>query len=895
MENHSAWIFGEERKDFTLKAQSAQELIDKGRAAANAIFRLSTPKIVSLLAAAGKLWQAGTPVYDEALERLTEQLPFSHEMVKESLDMVAGLLDEGELHNRVALELGAPTALDSWHRPTGRRTRNQPRGLSNKDYDGLVRAFPMGLMLHVSASNVFLGALDSMVQGLLTKNAAIVKLSSADPIFPIMFARTLASVDEEGALAGSLALVSWRGGDKEVEDVFKGGVDGAIVWGGEEAVQAYRQGLNAGARLIEHGPKMSFAIITRELFDVDLEKKLRRAAQALAHDVALWDQAACASPQMAYLECSRFQAEEFAKILADELETFADKWPPGELDINEQVELTKVREQATFEAAVGEKSVMFPSDRSARWTIIVTNETEPSPSPLNRCIVLRPIDDIAQIPPLFRPISGYLQSVGLAGPLPRIRQLAIELGAVGVNRFTTLGTMLAGVTGAPHDGRFGLQDLVRWVDYERCPDASPEERLGALLSYVRERSPFFKERLASLDLELGKDLMKIPFSRSEDMVPNVPPRGEDFLTASPQGAHVFASGGSTGQPKYVLYTFDEFVEVSRVLSTCFEAAGMTRDDRCANIFVAGHLWTSFLAVHQALENVGCFSIPVGGTSEMAQTLRYIVDFKATVILGIPSALLELARLVRSEGLSSKLEVRLLLYAGEHLAPQSAQFLSETFGGAQVRSAGYASVDAGTIGYQCEHCQGSWHHLLTDYQYLEFLNVETGKPVGPGEIGEMVATNLNRRLQPVIRMKTGDLGRLGDSLCPCGSRDQLFELLGRADDRVFVGGARFMARDLDKVADAVDGLSGQVQVIVQNQDGTEKLTLKAEASSAAASELRAKLAEQFVEAFLEQEEDVRAAVDMGWLERPKAEILEPGHLPRVARTGKVRRVVDERKD
>ena len=895
MENHSAWIFGEEQKDFSLNADSAKELITKGRAAANAIFRLSTPKIVSLLAAAGKLWRPGTPIYKEALAALSQQLPFSHDMVKESLDMVCGLLDEGELHNRVALELGAPTALDRWHRPTGRRTRNQPRGLSNKDYDGLVRAFPMGLMLHVSASNVFLGALDSIVQGMLTKNAAIVKLSSADPIFPIMFARSLAEVDEEGALAGSLALVSWRGGDSEVEEVFKGGVDGAIVWGGEEAVQAYRQGLNAGARLIEHGPKMSFAVITKEIFYKENKKELVITAQELAHDVALWDQAACASPQMAYLECSRQQAEDFAQILAEELEKFADKWPPGELDIHEQVELTKVREQATFEAAVGEKSIMFPEDRSARWTIIVTDNKEPEVSPLNRCIVLHPIDDIALLPGLFRPIAGYLQSVGVAGSLPRIRQLAIELGASGVNRFTTLGTMLAGVTGAPHDGRFGLQDLVRWVDYERCPDASPKERLGALLSYVRERSPFFKERLAGLDLKLGNDLLKIPFSQSEDIVPNVPPRGEDFLTASPHGAHVFASGGSTGQPKYVLYTFDEFVEVSRVLSTCFEAAGMTREDRCANIFVAGHLWTSFLAVHQALENVGCFSIPIGGTSEMSQTLRYVVDFEATVVLGIPSALLELARLVRSEGLTGKLHVRLLLYAGEHLAPQSAQFLSETFGGAQVRSAGYASVDAGTIGYQCEHCQGSWHHLLTDYQYLEFLHVDSGKPVAAGEVGEMVATNLNRLLQPVVRMKTGDLGRFSDSQCPCGSKDLLFELLGRADDRVFVGGARFMARDLDKVADAVDGLSGQVQVIVQNQDGTEKLTLKAEASGAAAAELRAKLAEQFVDAFLEQEEDVRAAVNMGWLEKPEAEVLEPGHLPRVARTGKVRRVIDERKD
>jgi phenylacetate-CoA ligase len=580
-----------------------------------------------------------------------------------------------------------------------------------------------------------------------------------------------------------------------------------------------------------------------------------------------------------------------AEKLAQALEKLSRIWPSGFASPDEQIELTKMREIASYNAAQGEGFLLMPKDRSLSYTIAYSKDKSPESSPLNRSVYIKTVDSADEICSLIRPVSGYLQSVAIGGPLNRTTLIGEKLLKSGVCRVVPPGKMLEEKSGAPHDGRYNLCDLVKLVALEDRRD--PFSQVAELFDFLSIKSSFWAERLEKFNPEEASSLSLVPYTKASEIVDNVPPLGNSLLTGPVSGSMVFASGGSTGKPKYIFYSYPEFDAVSKALAKCLMAAGLRKDDIAANGFVAGSLWTSFLAVHNALAYSGCFSLPIGGTSSVRQTVGYIVDFKATVVLGIPSYLTELARIIESDGLKDKLNVRLLLYAGERVTDSTAKYLCEAFGCKLIRSAGYASVDAGTIGYQCSYCEGSNHHILRDYQYVEFISPDTGEPVTEGECGEIVVTNLNRRLMPVVRMRSGDLGALSGIECPCGSPDPLFNLLGRADDRVFAGGARFMAGDFAKLAGTFEGLSSRVQIKLSSFNGLDHVAFLVESESPIPEEDKVLLSEKVIRAFIEAEEDYRFAFENDWIGKPSCTIVETGQIPRVERTGKIRLVADSR--
>jgi phenylacetate-CoA ligase len=73
---------------------------------------------------------------------------------------------------------------------------------------------------------------------------------------------------------------------------------------------------------------------------------------------------------------------------------------------------------------------------------------------------------------------------------------------------------------------------------------------------------------------------------------------------------------------------------------------------------------------------------------------------------------------------------------------------------------------------CECEEHSGLHISVENSYVEILN--EGRPTGPGEIGDLVVTNLNNRGMPFIRYSIGD-GAAWQTGEPC--------LCGRASPRL----------------------------------------------------------------------------------------------------------------
>jgi phenylacetate-CoA ligase len=93
---------------------------------------------------------------------------------------------------------------------------------------------------------------------------------------------------------------------------------------------------------------------------------------------------------------------------------------------------------------------------------------------------------------------------------------------------------------------------------------------------------------------------------------------------------------------------------------------------------------------------------------------------------------------------------------------------------------YGCEEVSLVACECERHKGL--HVNTEGVYVELLR--DGEPVGPGEPGSVVVTDLTNRAMPIIRYQVGDVAVWADGSCPCGrAMPQLARVEGREADYV----------------------------------------------------------------------------------------------------------------
>ncbi len=868
------YIFGEFQEG-ELTDQRLSEILEQAKSLD--LQGVTVRETLDLLDRIGRAWRDPEyPLRVEATKRLPELVGFSAEMVEKGFSELGRLLDRSQLQYKLRYELGRSAALDGW--------------VWRQGYDGYLRAVPLGVVTHISPGNVFLGAVDSLVHGLLTKNVNLVKISRGDPLFPLLFAQSVQHFDPESRLSSAFAVLTFPGQREKLEDRLRSESDAIVIWGGEEAVRAWSQGMSGGTRVIPYGPRYSLALVTSEALELGGVEALD--LKGLVEDVVSWETRACGSPQVLYWpedQASLLPAA--VELLRQGFEAAEERLPAPELDLDQSVELRREYELARFQMLKGQGDVW--AGPNLAWSIQLRSWDLGWSNPLNRTLIIVLYPSLERLFDRLRPLKRQLQSVGLAASTKEFRDLGLKLTSLGAHRITQWGKMWSPKHGAPHDGTFQLTQLIRWATIESLPERfdaerrlNPEppsktRRLASLIDVARGRSPYYAEHLPDIELKGALDLTRLPRLDSETLRQNTPPSGNALLTGPLEGAYVFASGGSTGAPKFSFYSLEEWEEVTDIMAAIYQKAGVTKDDTVANLFMAGNLWTSFLAASEALEKVGCLKLPIAGNVDPESVISYLQMFPPTVLLGLPSLLVRLAEMLEERG--QRLQARTVLYGGEALSREARLYLQRVFGASTVASAGYASVDAGPIGYQTLDLPIGHHHLLYDYQYLEFLDPESGEPVADGQVGEITITCLGRRLMPLIRYRTGDLGRWIDS------RRWIFELKGRSGDRLRVGSADLYPADVARVLDGIEGVGHVFQLIISKQGAKDHLEIQVERTKAEIQADSAHIKAELLSALGE----VREALENGWMADLEVILLDQGALQGMRRTGKIRLVVDKR--
>ena len=154
-----------------------------------------------------------------------------------------------------------------------------------------------GIAFHIAPSNVPCNFAYSLVSGLLTGNAKVVRVPSKDfPQVKILSDAFNKVLDRYEDIKPYVILTRY-GRDKEINDLFSSIAEIRIVWGGNQTIAELRNSeLHPRSGEITFADRYSLALIDADSY-LDIEDKTR-VAEDFYNDTFYSDQNACTSPRI---------------------------------------------------------------------------------------------------------------------------------------------------------------------------------------------------------------------------------------------------------------------------------------------------------------------------------------------------------------------------------------------------------------------------------------------------------------------------------------------------------------------------------------------------------------------------------------------------------------------
>jgi hypothetical protein len=272
----------------------------------------------------------------------------------------------------------------------------------------------------------------------------------------------LREADPDGLLTERIFMTSFDHSRLDLHESMAQSVDGAMVWGGEEAVsQVRRLPFPHWSRVIVFGPRLSAAAMDAQTWG-DRTKRLSWCRR-IARDVWQFDQQACSSPQTLFLE--RGEGCDPNEFIEDLKKAFVEE---NQAHPRRQIEPGLVSAiclaRASWLLDRDSNSALFPA--APDWTILLGDGAEmPNPTQ-GRTLSVLLVDDLAEAISKF---DGTLQTLGLGiFDSHKEEALAKAAGRSGVDRIVKLGRMH--VFGSPWDGTELIRPMVRLVRHVPSQD-----------------------------------------------------------------------------------------------------------------------------------------------------------------------------------------------------------------------------------------------------------------------------------------------------------------------------------------------------------------------------------------------------------------------------------------
>lgn len=431
--------------------------------------RLRTRQIAEIIAFCAEQWLEPENGFRRRI--LTEApagLGIGSATLAHGLDSFLRQLTLENLEGLVAQDLGDPKRLDDF-----------TAGVVELRGGRTAIARAPGLLAHITAGNLPIPAIQSLVIGLLLRSGQFFKCATGSSLIPRLFAHTLAQT--EPRIGSSLEFAEWPRGSESLDAALFAEADCLTATGSDEALDDIRRRVPLRTRFIGYGHRVSFAYITADALTTYAVKRL---ARDVAADVAAWNQLGCLSPHVVYVQDDgAVSPEGFAELLAAELARRESEHPRGEIPVADAASIVSRRavyelratsaadsvERIRFETAFRDSAAgvrLWQSPDSTAWTVVYDADPRFELSCLNRFIYVKAVHELAEALRHAEPIRQHVSTVAVAAIDHRLTEIARTLARWGVPRICPPGRMQEPPFAWRHDGRPALGDLITWTELE---------------------------------------------------------------------------------------------------------------------------------------------------------------------------------------------------------------------------------------------------------------------------------------------------------------------------------------------------------------------------------------------------------------------------------------------
>ena len=341
--------------------------------------------------------------------------------------------------------------------------------------------------------------------------------------------------------------------------------------------------------------------------------------------------------------------------------------------------------------------------------------------------------------------------------------------------------------------------------------ALDDEAFRAQLAYLRERSPFYRAKLAgSPDVGLT-DIALLPLTEKAELratVTDENPFGAHLGCDPAELVRIYSTSGTTGTPSYVPLTASDLENWITGSARSYAASGVAPGERIVSTYNAGPFVAG--AALASFDRIGLVHVPVG-TGSTERLLAAIERLRPENVVLTPSYAAHLAE--RAPWLRDS-SVRRVLVAGEPGGGEPAfrVKLEEGWGARVTEAMGIGDIGVSLWG-ECEE-QDGMHLGARGFVHAELIDPETGTALAldEGAAGELVLSHLRHRAAPLLRFRTRDHVQVKTGPCPCGRTSPRIRCIGRTDDMLIVRGVNvFPAAVREVVGGFAPAVSGHILV------------------------------------------------------------------------------------
>jgi len=337
------------------------------------------------------------------------------------------------------------------------------------------------------------------------------------------------------------------------------------------------------------------------------------------------------------------------------------------------------------------------------------------------------------------------------------------------------------------------------------------EKVRALVHRAYNNTVFYRNRLDGAgikpeDIRTLEDFEKIPLTTYLEDFVATPVEEKLAVPMSEVACVVSTSGTISGSPQPVMLTAGDLDTWGELMAYMATMQGIGEGDVVQAVFPT----PSF--VERAVWMCRATMVSAGPSAfSMDYTIKLMQNIKPTVLLSSPTLFMDFERRALELGLDlKKAGLRSCTLLGESW---SNAFRERVEKDRETRFYDtYGLMEMGVILGECQHRIGM--HCLEHLFVLEIVDPETGKVLGPGQLGEIVVTPLWREAMPSLRYRTGDVAEwLQYEPCGCGrTLARTSRIKGRTGHMISVGEAKVFPADVEEIIHAIPELTGEYQII-----------------------------------------------------------------------------------